>query len=348
MRAPRYADRVRFVGALGACLGIIASCSSFDSADGIAPSADGGDAAAAPTNDAAPLADAAVDGPARSANVIVTGEAGVSSVALDATHVYWTTGGLGGHVARCPRAGCAGAPDVLATNQAEAKQVAVAGERVVWIAEDTLRSVSKSGGPVFSTTSGFTVSAFVVFATTAYIAYGNSVKRCEQAFSVVCTQATPGVVATTNSLRGATRFESDLLVWSDVTLRRLTVPSLAYATWARSEATGVVAAAVEGEVFYVTKEGVLRAIPSAGLSDGGAPRDVAFGVGSAVTMAADVTNVYVAAETEGKVRRVAKSGGDGGSVELASGLNAPRAIAIDANEVYVAVTGTGQIVRLVE
>jgi hypothetical protein len=69
----------------------------------------------------------------------------VSSLAVDAAFLYWTTPDAGGLVFRAARGG--GVPEVIASEQAAARGVAVGATRVYWIATgvagDEVRAVSR-------------------------------------------------------------------------------------------------------------------------------------------------------------------------------------------------------------
>jgi hypothetical protein len=69
----------------------------------------------------------------------------VSSFAVDATYVYWTTPDAGGLVFRAMKGG--GAPEVIAEDQAGATAIAIDATRAYWIAAgpqgDEVRAVAK-------------------------------------------------------------------------------------------------------------------------------------------------------------------------------------------------------------
>jgi hypothetical protein len=86
-----------------------------------------------------PAGDASDGGPTVLATVPFPG---VSSFAIDSTSVYWTTaytgadGGVApsnGTVSKCPLAGCAGAPTVLATGQSFPRELVVGGSTLYWL-----------------------------------------------------------------------------------------------------------------------------------------------------------------------------------------------------------------------
>ena len=55
-----------------------------------------------------------------------------SGLALDASYVYWSQGTLAGSIARCPLAGCNGAPEVVVTPVRSPTTLALDGQRLYW------------------------------------------------------------------------------------------------------------------------------------------------------------------------------------------------------------------------
>ena len=75
--------------------------------------------------------------------VVATATSQISSFAIDSTSVYWTSaengtpGAMGvpvnGTVSKCPLAGCAGSPTLLATHQSYAQNLVVSGSTLYWL-----------------------------------------------------------------------------------------------------------------------------------------------------------------------------------------------------------------------
>ena len=336
---------MRVVGAVCSAVFLIASCSSFDSADDVGANADAGDASS--SNDGAAVADggdAAPLGP----NVIVAGEVGISSIAVDATDVYWTTGPQGGHVATCPKTGCTGSPRILAANQDSATRIALVGDRVAWIASDVVRSAQKSGGEVIDLTKGFFESAptgFLIVGDVGHILDGRRVRVCNAIFTTVCDATVTGATSVSSSpLIDIVRSGSEDVLWSDLVLFRMSISALTTSA-VHGDPAGFVVAVAESQIVYATKDGALRAIPLTGVPDGGTVTELALGLPAVTAIAVDVLDVIVLSEVAGKVLRVPRSGGVQ-PTELSAGLKVPRALAMYGNEVWVGVAGSGEIVRL--
>lgn len=277
--------------------------------------------------------------------VVAVDQIGVSSIAVDATNVYWTTSGASGHVASCPKTGCTGAPAILASAQANARHILLTADRVAWLSDDVVRSVPKTGGAIFDSTFGLAPTSFAVIGEVLYLAEANRVRSCANAWTLVCTNASTAQFVASVALGGIVRMGAELLVWTPgVTIRRVDVPVSGYDD-VHVESAGVVTAAVDSEIFYATPDGFLRAVPAAGVPDGGAPREVASGLPSPSAIAVGVTDVVIVVENGGQVIRAAKNGASGWQ-EVRNGLSAPRAVAVDTNAVFVGVAGTGEILRI--
>lgn len=252
--------------------------------------------------------------------VVAVDQIGVSSIAVDATNVYWTTSGASGHVASCPKTGCTGAPAILASAQANARHILLTADRVAWLSDDVVRSVPKTGGAIFDSTFGLAPTSFAVIGEVLYLAEANRVRSCANAWTLVCTNASTAQFVASVALGGIVRMGAELLVWTPGgTIRRVDVPISGYDD-VHVESAGVVTAAVDSEIFYATPDGFLRAVPAAGVPD-------------------------VVVENSGQVIRAAKNGASGWQ-EVRNGLSAPRAIAVDTNAVFVGVAGTGEILRI--
>jgi hypothetical protein len=80
--------------------------------------------------------------------IATTGVTNTRHVAVNATHVYWSSGEFPGAIARCPIAGCAGNPEVLAT-PSRPLGIALDSAFVYWADRNSseLRRKPIAGGP---------------------------------------------------------------------------------------------------------------------------------------------------------------------------------------------------------
>jgi hypothetical protein len=135
--------------------------------------------------------------------VLATAASGISSFAIDATSVYWTTSettsGLpppsNGTVSKCPLTGCAGAPTVLATGQDFPQDIVVTGSTLYWLdynAPALVRcSTDCSDNPTtFNTWSEIWLGAFAVNDTQAYFTGMNGAGLVQECPSSGCTAPT--------------------------------------------------------------------------------------------------------------------------------------------------------------
>jgi hypothetical protein len=83
-------------------------------------------------------------GQACAAQLLAMGPRWPVAVAMDATHVYWTTSGNEGAVMRAPLAG--GDPEMIAANQSWPSAIAVDATSVYWASGGTLTKAPLAGG----------------------------------------------------------------------------------------------------------------------------------------------------------------------------------------------------------
>ena len=217
----------------------------------------------------------------------------------------------------------------------------------LWLADDIVRSAPKSGGAVFETTKGkyeAPPTGFALIGDDAFVVDGRYVRLCKDAFATLCDATVIGATAlSTLPILDILRSGSEILVWSAEGLRRHSVGAQTSSVF-HVEPDGVATAGVESQIFYVTSNGVLRAIELSGVPDGGTPREVTSGLPKISLLVVDVNDIFMVAESDGKILRVPRSGG--AFAEMRTGLSRPRALALDVNDVWIGVAGTGEILRI--
>jgi hypothetical protein len=328
----------------------LAGC-SFLGSDGRAPLHQG-------PSDGGMAADA--DGPpdgACSGGCVLATSTDPHAIAVDATHVYWTSPGLG--VMKVPKAG--GATVTLATGVPGATGLTVDARAVYWTNIDEaqgrigIMTVPLAGGaPVLLASYeewplAVAVDATHVYWTTGVGVPGDHVLR------------TPLAGGPAEPIASGQTGASDLAVdaanvyWvtcGDGTVMKAPLAGGEPVTLA-TESTCLQSLAIDAANVYWTglDLGAIMTVPI----EGGAPVVLAENPSYGTEcLAIDETYVYWATYTrnvgpenhdpDGELRRVAKAGGE--VVTLAIGLNAPHDLVVDATSIYWVDYVTGTINRL--
>jgi hypothetical protein len=339
--------RRRLGSSLSAALlagGVAAGCFDLDPLTaGRGSVADGGD----PVNDAGPgggdaSPDAADGGPRFGAPVtLATGQPGPRSVALDATHVYWTNY-EGGTLAKVPKGG-APAPTILVTGEVNPRDVLVDAVRLFWLSRSSdMRSSSIDGTSPgdFAYMGG---AARLTADPVAFYAVGDRpsmFRRLKTAGPATETLLPNGSTYTAIASDGANTFVGSsrgVLAGPTGTVPTPFAPNEGAINDLVADAT---------TVYWITASGRLAKLDADKM--GQTPVLLTDKQNGGIRLALDAANVYWTAAGagagDGKVRAIPKAGG--AVTELAGGLNEPFGIAVDASGVYWANHGDGTLMKV--
>ncbi len=285
---------------------------------------------------------------------LATGQGFPGAVAIEGTNVYWVND-TGGEIMTVPVDG--GTPVALATGENVSEALAVDGTNAYW-SEPTLsflRSVPLSGGtastlaPTGDEALGLTLGAGYVY----WVTLTGNVGRVPVGGGLPETIAT-GRPASTSYPAGIA-VDNDSVYWGGVTattdgsggltklgvLLKMPRDGGSIATLASDPSTtmgGVVVNATN--VYWSTHDSIMTAA-----LNGTGHTVVASGLGGAVQIAIDDTNVYWADGFNGQVAAAPLSGG--ATTVLASGEFSALGVAVDALSVYWTVgNGSGTVSKV--
>jgi hypothetical protein len=253
---------------------------------------------------------------------------GVSSFAIDATSVYWTTAWSGnggdsalasGTVSKCPIAGCSGNPTMLATRQYVAENISLTGTTLYWL-DYNAGSLMQCGidcnddATTFFKGPYFPGQSFAANATEAFFSGSMGSGLIEQCPVSGC--GTPAPFASGQQTLGDIVVTDAGVYWTNLVIM------------------------ARGKAFIEVDAGVLTC-PVGGCDDGG-PTVLAGGLSQPTGLVVNGTTAYWA---QGNSVVSCSVTGCGGMpipiVSLSSGFGGIRAVAVDGNQVYFGVTVEG-------
>ncbi len=247
--------------------------------------------------------------------LLASGQLNPFGIVSDGTSVYWSVpwaagsdGGAlpsSGSVMKCPVAGCAGQPTVLATGQEYLWFIGTDGTRLLWAQYDG------AGGP-------------------------GTVMEC----SMAGCNGQPTVVASGLAAPGGVTGAAGRVYWTsgppspsvtECSATGCTAPAvLASGAWSHSYDVIPIAADVTG--VYWTTDSVVYAYSFAG--GGTTTTTLATAQQGAAGIAVDGTDVYWTTAMGGGVQSCAVGGCGGQPTVIATGQTRPLAVAVDATSVY--------------
>ena len=302
---------------------------------------------------------------------------GVSSFAIDSTSLYWTTsytgtdGGIeprNGTVSKCPIAGCAGDPTVLATSQAYPQSLVVHGTNLYWL-DYSVGALMRCGidcaddAKALHTWPEIWLGDFAVSDTEAFFSGANGVDTveqcplsgCDSSTTFASNQPTPKdlAVAASNLVwidYGTVVVGRKVMTYVDGGLMTCPVTGCDGGATLASGLSYPSGLAVQDDTAYWVQGTTIVACDVAGC--GGAPAVVTpfpQGVDSVAGLAVDATDVYFGGRmaVDGfvwQIWRCSRSGCPRGPTQLMSTPSAAGIrpdIAVDATRIYfVSVDGT--------
>ena len=278
---------------------------------------------------------------------LVSGGVGMSALALNDSHLYWTENGTSGgpstigKLKRIPLQG--GAPETLASNLSSPGFLRIDNTNAYWASYygPGVLSVPLAGGTITTVLSGEDPTDFAIKDGLIYWTSYDGGVRVKP-----LSGGTASTVVSGTTPSGAIRFDTlGVIFWTayDGSVNRVHPGMPSGAT---TIATGIstTTLAVDSSHAYVgsiTMAKILR-IPKTG----GQAADVAVGLDSIQALAVDETRVFFATRGPGAgTGRIMKAPLDGSTpaTTLASGLDDPWSIALSATAVYWIDEGTGTI-----
>ena len=316
--------------------------------------------------------------PAQSPVVLVTDANPITSFAIDATHIYWSTGvslAGNGQISKCPIGGCAGSPTILATQQLNPQGLVVSGGSLYW-ADDNAVTLMTCGvdcqddATVVYNFDASTVRAFAIQGSEAFF-FGDpttdapilecSTSGCAIPATFASAQAYPSYMAATDAGLYWTNFGAQLApsgVWVDGGV--LTCPLEGCDGGPKVLAGNLSDPAylvVNGGVAFWADSGFTSVLACSVAGCGGIPTLIAtlpsMSLGSDVSaLAVDATDVYVCTiGSNMEILRSPRGGCPSRTTVLYSTSYKPdpqlsQAIAVDATHVYFLSANATQILAL--
>lgn len=275
--------------------------------------------------------------------VLASGQSTPWAIAVDATHVYWSTHTWTGAIRRVPKSG--GFTQTLASNQAIPDGIELTSTHVIWAndADDLIQSVPLAGGTIETLASVPSNRPVDVAVTDTHVFWtnwaANSVQRVALAGGAV-----EDVSTSDNHLSHRIVTDGSHVWWTNIgnhTVRRATVEGGDVTTIATgSSPLGI---AVDATQVCWTNSGD-KTIVCAPLG-GGAPETLTTAPAAPHGMAMDDTHVYWAdGSPTSSIRRADRATGT--TETLAVDQDDTVYVALDEDAVYWANSGSGEILRL--
>jgi len=270
------------------------------------------------------------------------------SIAVDATHVYWTNrAGSAGSVQRVPIAG--GAVQPLASNQNDSDGLAINSNNVYWanVGGGTVNMTMKAGGGAITTVASGQLAPAGVAATDSIVVWtnwtGNSIWKANANGTGASVVTTTSVAQSLNPHRIATNGSHIWWTsWGNGRVRRVAVGGGAVTEIASSQ-DHPLGIAVDGTYAFWTNDYDAK-VMRADVAGGGGVTTMATGQNKPSGVAVDASYVYFTSSDLGVVRRMLKNGS---TIEtLATGQGAPTFLAVDAVSVYWTNATGGTVMRL--
>jgi hypothetical protein len=238
---------------------------------------------------------------------LATGQQGAYKLALDDTHVYWTTHGLEA-VMKVSKLG--GAPETVATLTNNPYDIVADDNGVFWTQISGVTSLSRATGDFAAVVGGgdFSWSTLAMDGTNLYVHATTVDSIVRPAETCATTEACSSAPTTLVEQPGGS---AQALVVDDT------------------------------DVYWVPEQGMQIMRTS---KNGGEVSEVLFTTGCPWSIALDATDIYFSNACDGTVNKVSKTGGE--VTVLADCQEMPREVVVDATHVYWTDENAGTVMKV--
>ncbi len=281
------------------------------------------------------------------AEPIVIGVDQPYSIALDATHIYWTSAGAENKVRRRPLA-MSGTED-LATGQNLPRELAIdlANNQLFWsnygqTTDAQVMALTIGSGPAAGLVSNEKKGVWGLAMLNDNVYFANQLEGTISRESV-STPAGPQVLALQQATPWDVAVDGQYVYWTNYDggdVRRVGIGGGQQEVLASGQGNPVGIAIDATHVYWATEtSGEINRVPLAG----GTVEPIASGQTKPTYVAVDASNVYWTNFDNGTVARAPVAGGD--VVVVAAGQNKPYYVLVDATQVYWTTLAGGTIMR---
>jgi sugar lactone lactonase YvrE len=283
---------------------------------------------------------------------LASGQGSPNSVAVDATHAYWSN--TAGMIMECPIDGCGGNPTVLATGQTAVTAIAAVAGQVYWITSAAVMTCPAAGcGNAPTVMAAEQSSPSGIALDTASVYWSNQGTSGANGTIVQCPLAgcgtAPNVLGIGQAYPRAIAVGAGHLYWADY--NRATVMNCTSAG-CQADATVLISGqaspygvAVDSANVYWTNGGAtVMKCPLTGCASAATLTSAQANVSG---IASDGVNVYWTEFGNGSVMRCPVDGCAGGPTVVSAGMGGQATgIALDAACVYWANYGGGTVMKI--